>query len=340
MKNQNVKVSVLIPCRNEASHIEACLANVYSFVPPVGGFEVIVIDGMSTDGTRETLKTLQEHHKDLTVLDNPCKLVPHAMNIGIMHAKGEYIVRTDARCVHPKTYLVDLIDLIERTKAANVGGVLVPQGTTYIQRSIAHAYKSPIAMGGALRDRGEYVGETDAVYGGCFQKQRLLDIGLYDERMVRNQDDELSFRLRKQGGKVIQSGAIKVRYFPRKHFKQLFKQFLQYGYWKVLVLDKHPHQASWRHYAPAALVLGLAGLGISSLFSSTGAVVLYLFAGSYLLVIALESLRVTVRTSLSLLPGVFIAIICIHMGFGSGFLLGLVSRLLKMKTRWFETLSR
>jgi succinoglycan biosynthesis protein ExoA len=340
MNTSAARVSVLIPCRNEASHIEGCLENVYSFIPPAGGFEVIVIDGSSTDGTREVLSRMLEQHADLRVLDNPRKTVPHAMNLGIMRAEGEYIVRTDVRCIHPRTYLVDLIDLLEQTKADNVGGVLVPRGTTYVQKSIALAYKSPIAMGGALRDRGDFIGETDAVYGGCFRRKRLIEIGLYDERMVRNQDDELSFRLRKQGGKVIQSGKIKVQYFPRKTFKQLFKQFLQYGYWKVFVLEKHPRQASWRHYAPAALVSGLSGLGIAALFSSAGAVGFFLIAGGYVSALALEALRITGGTGLSLWPGVFSSIFCIHMGFGSGFLLGLVSRIFKIKPSWFETLSR
>ncbi len=199
---KETKVSVLIPCRNEVRYVEGCINNVYGFYQPDGGFEVIVIDGMSTDGTREILSHLERQFSDLVVIDNPGKIVPRAMNLGIQCAKGEYIVRADVRCIHPKTYLRDLIELSERTGADNVGGVLIPQfGNGYAQNAIALAYQSRIAMGGALRDRGDFVGETDTVYGGCFKRKRLLEAGMYDESMVRNQDDELSFRLRETGGK-------------------------------------------------------------------------------------------------------------------------------------------
>ena len=336
-----MKASVLIPCRNEAGNIETCIRNVFAFEPPEGGFEVIVIDGMSDDGTREILSGLKRQYQGLRVIDNPQRTVPHAMNLGIEHARGEYIIRTDVRCVHPSTYLKDLISLSEETGADNVGGVLVPTGETYTQKSIAAAYASPVAMGGALRDRGDFVGETDAVYGGCFRRERLLEIGMYDEEMVRNQDDELSFRLRKAGGRVIQSGSIKVEYFPRKRFTQLFKQFLQYGYWKVAVLRKHPAQASWRHYAPAMLVSGFLALALASLFNTKFLTGLLFYSGAYMLPVSVESLRLAFKKrNLRLWPGVLTAMVFIHIGFGVGFMAGVVSWLLSIKPRYFESLSR
>lgn len=204
------KVSVLIPCRNEVQYIESCVDNVYKFDEPEGGFELIVIDGMSTDGTREVLSRLKEQYPHMILIDNQKGTVSYGMNLGIQRAKGEYIIRTDVRCIHPRSYLRDLIELSERTKADNVGGVLVPiGGDTYVQKSIALAYKSRIAMGGALRDRGDFVGETDTVYGGCFKRQRLLEIGMYDGEMVRNQDDELSFRLRERGEKSSKTAELR-----------------------------------------------------------------------------------------------------------------------------------
>ena len=340
MDNNHKKVSVLIPCCNEVRNIENCITNVCDFEPPEGGFEVIVIDGMSDDGTREVLSKLQKEYEGLRVFDNPLRTVPHAMNLGIQQARGEYIVRTDVRCIHPVTYLKDLIKLSEETGADNVGGVLVPVGETYTQKCIAEAYRSPVAMGGALRDRGVFIGETDAVYGGCFRRERLLDVGMYDETMVRNQDDELSFRLRKSGGKVVQTGNIKVKYFPRKRFQQLFKQFLQYGYWKVSVLKKHPAQASWRHYAPAMLISGFSGLVLAALLNIHLLPVLLLYTGGYLLSVSAESLRLTYKKNLVLWPGVITAIVVIHTAFGLGFIAGIVSRFLSLKPRYFESLSR
>jgi len=146
------KTSVIIPCRNEVQNIENCIRNVYDFDAPGGGFEVIVVDGMSNDGTRDVLCELKKQYPELVLIDNPHKTVPHAMNLGIQQTTGEYIVRVDVRCIHPETYLKDLITLSEQTKADNVGGVLEPIGNTYVQKSIAAAYRSPIAMGGALRN--------------------------------------------------------------------------------------------------------------------------------------------------------------------------------------------
>jgi len=341
MSSQTPQISVLIPCRNEAKHIEQCLANIYGFEPPPEGFEVIVIDGMSNDGTRDILSRLQKRYPNLIVLDNVRRTVPYGMNIGMQHAKGEYIVRADVRCIHPRSYLCDLLELSKRTGADNVGGVLVPvSGETYVQKSIALAYKSRIAMGGALRDRGDFVGETDTVYGGCFKRQRLLEIGMYDEEMVRNQDDELSFRLRERGGKIIQDGRIKVRYWPRRFYWQLFKQFLQYGYWKIPVIKKHPQQASPRHFLPAGLVLGLTALAVASFADWRSLLGLAIYSGSYLFSVGLESFRLLRKGPLWLWPGVLASIILIHISFGIGFIVSLICRCVKIKPKYFETLSR
>jgi succinoglycan biosynthesis protein ExoA len=338
---KEMKVSVLIPCRNEVQYIENCIHNVHSFDEPDGGFEVIVIDGLSTDGTGEILSRLKSQLSELVVIDNPGKTVPRAMNLGIQQAKGEYIVRADVRCIHPKSYLRDLMELSERTGADNVGGVLVPMsGETYVQKSIALAYKSRIAMGGALRDRGDFVGETDTVYGGCFKRQRLLEIGMYDEEMVRNQDDELSFRLRERGGKIIQDGRIKVQYWPRRFYWQLFKQFLQYGYWKIPVIKKHPQQASPRHFLPGVFVLGLTFLAVASFADWRSLLGLGIYSGSYLFSIGLESFRLSRKESLRLWPGVLVSIILIHISFGIGFVVSLICRSVKIKPKYFETLSR
>lgn len=336
------KVSVLIPCRNEVQFIERCIKNAYNFDAPQGGFEVIVIDGMSDDGTRDILFRMREqNYSNLIMIDNPLRIVPHAMNLGIRNASGEFIVRIDVRCIHPKSYLIDLIGLSEKTKADNVGGVLSPmEGNTYTEKGIALAYKSPIAMGGALRERKAFVGETDTVYGGCFKRERLIEVGLYDEEMVRNQDDELSFRIRERGGKIVQSSEIKIQYQPRKYFRQLFKQFLQYGYWKVTVIKKHPQQASIRHFLPSMLILGSIILGLFSPLHPYifGGFIVYI--GSYIIAVGLESLRIALQRGVQFWPGVWAAICLIHVGFGMGFLLNIICRIFGNKIKWFGTLSR
>lgn len=334
-------VSILTPCRNEARTIENCVNNLYAFDPPEGGYEVIVIDGMSDDGTREILQKLQMRYPELILIDNKERFVSHGMNLGISQASGEYIVRADVRCIHPTTYLLDLLALSQRSGADNVGGVLVPiSEDRYIPTCIRFAYKSRIAMGGALRDRGDFEGETDTVYGGCFKKETLIRIGLYDEEMVRNQDDELSFRLRKAGGKIIQSGKIKVQYAPRGTYRQLYKQFSQYGYWKVAVLQRHPQQGSFRHFLPLGLVLGFIFFSAIVPFQPQGALWLKGYIALYLIPLGLESVRIALQQNILFTPGIALSIFLIHTGFGIGFLSAILNRLLKRTPLYFKTLSR
>lgn len=307
------------------------------FRVPDGGFEVIVVDGMSTDGTREKLQELKSRYPNLILLDNPGKIVSTGMNIGIRAARGKIIVRTDVRCVYPSDYLLSLLDLRKRTKADNVGGVLISIGQGYVQKCISIAYCSRISVGGALRSKKKFFGETDTVYGGCFLKERLLEIGGYDETLVRNQDDELSFRIRELGGKVVQSSAIKVKYFPRKRFRDLFKQFLQYGYWKTAVIWKHPKQASLRHFMPSFLVLTLFISMVCALF--LGRLFCFVPFAFYCLTVFAEGVRISVKSPLHI-AGVCWAIFVIHFSFGLGFILGGLNRLFGIHSRHFETLSR
>ena len=163
---------------------------------------------------------------------------------------------------------------------------------------------------------------------------------MYDEEMVRNQDDELSFRLRERGGKIIQDGRIKIPYQTRNSFWNLFKQFMQYGYWKVSVIKKHPQQASLRHILPAVLVLSFVTLGLFIPFTIYGLYGFLVFSGSYFLAVGLFSIKSAYRRSLKLLPGLIFAISLIHISFGIGFIVGSISEPFRLKLKWFETLSR
>jgi hypothetical protein len=209
-----------------------------------------------------------------------------------------------------------------------------------MEKCIASAYRSRISMGAALRERRDFIGETDTVYGGCFKRSRLIEVGMYDEQMARNQDDELSFRLRKKGGKIIQSSKIQVRYFPRKFLRQVFQQFMQYGYWKVAVIKKHPQQASLRHFMPAALVCGI-GLGAFLAFFHPFLLLGWVtVTGAYLISTGVESFRIAPKGKGKNFIGIWITIIAIHLGFGLGFVLNLLSRAWGGKLKWFETLTR
>lgn len=340
LKETNPKVSILIPCRNEVDSICNCLNNICALEEPPGGSEIFVIDGMSDDGTRNKVSEYVKKNPGIRLLDNRLKTVPNAMNTGILEAKGEYIIRADVRCLHPKSYLKDLISLSLESGADNVGGVLVPIGKKYWQKAIAASYRSRISMGGALRHKKAFLGEVDAVYGGCFTRKRLIEVGMYDPSMVRNQDDELSFRLRKMGGKVVQSSKIRVMYYPRKNIKQLFKQFLQYGFWKVFVVRKHPRQGSLRHAIPLMLVVSFLFLALFSFFSAPAFFLFLVLTGMYVCVVSLEAFRTCRSKQARLQPAVTISIATIHFAYGFGALLGVICSIFGIAPQWFETLSR
>ena len=319
-------VSVIMPVFSEERFIERSLGTVLAQDYPADRFEVIVADGMSTDRTREIIRAMQAKHPNLRLVDNPDRIVSPGLNRAIESARGEIIARMDGHNEFATDYLRRVVTLLLETGAGNAGGVLVPTGRNgYVSSAVAAAYHSPLGIGGAQRGHadGNAVCEVDTVHGGCWRRDTLIDVGKFDERMVRNQDDELSFRLRKSGARIVQSTAIRMTYAVRDSFKKLFLQFAQYGYWKVQVIRRHPRQASLRHLIPALFVFTVIGLTLLLPFLSGVARDEEAIIGLYLLVIGLESLRHAIRTRLALWPGIAWALINMQIGYGLGFLAGL-----------------
>jgi len=321
-------VSVIMPVLNEERFIAGSLEAVLKQDYPA--FEIIVADGMSTDRTREIIQSVQAQHSNLRLIDNPKRIVPAGLNQALKCARGEIIVRADGHSELPKDYVRRVVELREQTGADNAGGVLMPVGTNYISKGIAAAYHSPIGIGGAQRGHAhaEMVREVDAVHGGCWRRERLLEVGMFDEEMVRNQDDELSFRLRKASGRIIQSTAIRVKYSVRDSFRKLFMQFAQYGYWKVRVIEKHPRQASFRHFVPAAFLLTLLALAVTAPFLRIALWAFVALVAGYLSAMTVIGLYEAARSKLSLWPGITLALLIMQVGYGAGFVVGWLRRVL------------
>ena len=318
-------VSVLIPVFNEERFIAQSLTAALQQDYPPARLEIIIADGRSTDRTGEIVRSFEEKHPNVHLIDNPERIVSTGLNRALATAHGDVVVRLDGHCEYPKDYVRTEVELRERTGADDAGGVLVPLGNcTYASQAVAAAYYSPVGIGGALKGyaASNTVCEVDTVHGGCWKRERLTALGGFDEEMVRNQDDELSFRLRKAGGRIVRSSAIRVKYWVRDSYRRLFMQFAQYGYWKVRVLQKHPRQASVRHVVPAAFVLVLLISTLCSPISAAARWVMGIVAGGYALAVCLAGLREAVRTELRLWPGIMLAIPLMHFGYGLGFLLG------------------
>jgi len=335
-------VSVVVPCRNEKDHIEAAvrsfLAQEYE-----GRLEVIVADGESDDGTRALIEDLATGEPCLHLIDNPRRIVSTGLNAAILAARGEIIVRMDTHSVYAEDYVARCVDTLLATGAENVGGPACTRAHGYVQEANALAYHSPFAVGGARFHDPAYQGWVDTVTYGCWFKETLLQLGLFDEELVRNQDDELNLRLIRSGGRIWQTPAIRSWYFPRAKLSKLFQQYVQYGYWKVRVIQKHRIPASLRHLVPGGFVAALLLLGVLAVFSRLAAVTWIGLLGSYAMANLAGTLSCCLRRGkwkyFPVMPFVFAAY---HFGYGLGFLRGVVDFLILKRAagRGCRTLTR
>jgi cellulose synthase/poly-beta-1,6-N-acetylglucosamine synthase-like glycosyltransferase len=258
-------VSIVFPIRNESAYIEKSLCAILSQDYPPHYMEILIADGMSTDNTREIISNIANQHPKypIRVLDNPGKFVPTGLNLAIQRARGEILIRVDGHTVISPDYVSQCVAALHRSGADNVGGRMNALGSNLFGKVVALATSTSFGIGGGrfhLSDQEEWV---DTVYMGAWPRQVFERIGLFDEELVRDQDDEFNYRLRAEGGKILLSPKIKSEYTVRSSPSSLWHQYFQYGYWKVRVLQKHPRQMSLRQFVPPVFVLAL----ILSLFS-------------------------------------------------------------------------
>jgi glycosyltransferase involved in cell wall biosynthesis len=316
-------ISIVVPCRNEAGYIDAFLDSALAQVLPDGvRLEVLVADGRSDDGTRERLAERAAAEPRLRVIDNPARITSAALNAAIAAAGGDTIVRMDVHTTYAPDYAAQCLQALRETGAACVGGPWVPEGQGWPQAAIAAAFESRFGSGGAASRRTDFNGEVDTVYLGAWPRAQLIDIGGFDEALVRNQDDELALRITRGGGRVWQSAAIHSRYAPRASFAALFRQFHQYGYWKVPVIRKHQLPASPRHLVPFAFVAVLVLLGLLGVLWTPARWALLAVLGLYAAAGAVNAVAVA-QGSLQQMLGVAWACGCMHIGYGIGFGRGL-----------------
>lgn len=265
-------VSVIVPCRNERCYIEAFWACVGRQQLPVGwSLELVVADGGSDDGTNEFLQGVAAAEPRLVLIANPGRIVSTGLNRALRHASGEIIVRMDVHTEYAPDYIAECIAALRETGADNAGGpwhAQAGENAGPLQRAVAAAFQSRWVAGGALSRRLDHSGWIDTVYLGSWPRAAFERFGDFDESLVRNQDDEHNLRIRMGGGRVWQSARIRSVYRPRAELSKVFRQYLQYGYWKPFVIRKHGRASSVRHVVPAAFV---ALLTLSSAAAALGA---------------------------------------------------------------------
>lgn len=317
-------VSVLVPVRNEERFIGRCLTSLLASDYPAECFEILVIDGMSTDDTPAIVAAIAHQHARVKVLANPQRLQGCAMNLGIERARGEVIVRIDGHVEVPPDFLrLSIETLLEHPECACAGGVIENVSETSEGEAISLAMSSPFGVGDAHFRTGHWEGYVDTVAFGAYRKATLYEVGLFDTSLARNEDNDLNFRIRQAGYRIWCSPKIRSKYYVRSSYVKLFRQYYQYGYWKVYVNKKRKAISSLRQLAPILLVLTLGVLGLAALISTQARVAFAALLVLYAVGAAFAATRLTQKPRVALqVVGAFAVL---HFSYGLGYLEGILT---------------
>jgi glycosyltransferase involved in cell wall biosynthesis len=311
-----------MPVYNEERYIEKCVDSLLLQDYPIDEMEWIFVDGCSKDRTVEILKRYQEKYPSLIkIYSNPDKIVPYAMNIGIASSKGKYIVRLDAHADYATDYISKCVYYLENTDAENVGGIAETKANGFMGKAIAKMLSSKFGVGNSqFRTNGES-GYVDTVPFGAFRREVFSKYGGYDERLVRNQDNEMNFRIRKNGGKIYLANDIRFSYYCRDSIGGISTMARKNGMWNIITMKLCPGSMGVRHFIPFAFVISVLGLGILSFIHLLFAAILAAEISLYLLLDIVFSIKQaeTLREFFTLL----ILFPIFHVAYGVGSLIGI-----------------
>lgn len=327
-------VSIVIPCYREAGHIGACLRTILANGYPPERLDILVMDGMSTDGTRDIVADLAREHPCIRLLDNPGGNKARALNTGIAEAYGELVARMDAHADYAPGYIAAGVDWLMRDAADNVGGVRINTNRTDTlwARSFALAFGSPLGVGDASYNIGvSRPTPTDVVYLFFMRRSKLLEVGPFDERLVRGQDREFNLRLKRLGARMFVVPEMSCRYFIRSEWRTFVPWIYESGGVPPFISRLTGTSLySWRNFVPSAFALYLLALALTWMALPTWpwAAVLSVPALLYLLLALTVAVRSAVRekrpTLVLTMPAVFPVL---HVAYGCGFVAGLLRRI-------------
>jgi len=319
-------VSIIIPMRNEEGFVGKCLESFLRQPSERQDIEVLCVDGMSTDTTREIVRKIAEHDERVRLIDNPRKITPVAMNLGISRSCGDFIIVVSCHAEYASNYIDKCLEVINRTKADHVGGYMttVPEKDTQIGIAIAAATTSPFGVGNSIFRLGGSEREVDTVPFGMYRREVFEKIGLYDERLVRNQDIELNTRLCKAGGRIIISPEIQLIYYNRSTYRGLWQQSFNNGLWNPYTVWLTGGGLSLRHFIPMFFVIGLFTLPLGAVFRPPVKWVLLSYILVYLCSASYFSIKHTWRNKTSAIL-VLWSYIVLHISYGLGSLCGVIT---------------
>ena len=337
-------VSVIIPSFNEEKHIASLLDNILLQDYPKNRLEVFIIDGLSDDRTQQIIEKYHKQHPYIQMLLNEKRFVPFALNLAIKKSQGDVIIRMDAHSEYPMNYISVLVKSLFELKADNVGGIWItrPANDSAKANSIAIALSSAFGVGDSHFRLGvNEIRKVDTVPYGCFRKSLFDEIGMFDEELLRNQDDEFNARIIENGGSIYLIPTVAITYFARPDISSLLKMFYQYAFFKPLVNRKLKKPATIRQFIPPIFVLFLL-FGWMVVFIKPALLIFYICgAGLYLLFDIVFTLKNMWEHGkgylLFYLPWIFFLQ---HLTYGIGYLTGIINFVLLKKSPVTITTSR
>lgn len=328
------RISVVIPCRNERSYISECVQAIYKCIlPAFVEINVFVVDGMSDDGTREVVLSLMDSYPTLKLIDNKKQLTPFAFNLGIYAGgKVDFVQIVGARHILSENYLSNCLNRFELDSSVwCVGGKIINEYVNETGRVISKAMSTTFGMGlGNFRTLNQS-GFTDTVTSPMYPYWVFEKIGFFDEELIRNQDDDFNYRVTNAGGKIYYDNDISLKYYVRGNYSGLWRQFFQYGYWKVYVNKKHKAVTTLRQLVPPFFVMYLFALILTPIFSfslfyfSALPLAIYVFMAIYFTFKIVKSdSDMKTFSALQTFP-------ILHIGYGLGYIKGLIDFVLMNK---------
>ncbi len=320
------KVSIVVVCRNEAGYIGKCLDSIIAQDHPSEKLEVLVCDGQSEDDTVSIIKQYNQQHSFIKLLDNHRQTTQHGLNLGIQNSSGDVVIILGAHAELYPDYISKCLAEFDRLepKVACVGGVLDNIYQNERSKAIGLAMSSRFGVGNAHFRTGTKSGYVDTVAFGAYKKKVFDKVGLFDVDLVRNQDDEFNFRLKKAAYLIYLSDKIKAKYYVRASYRKLWRQYNQYGYWKVYVNKKHKTVTTLRQLIPACFVLVVL-FGPPAYFISSKLFLIWgIIMGFYLL----AAVTVSIKLAKISAHHVLISFLILHLSYGLGYLEGIYNFLI------------
>lgn len=323
-------ISVIVPCRNEGRFIGACIRSILANDYPRNRFELLVVDGMSTDETRSVLSDLCSREPNIVVLDNPRLITSTALNIGIRECRGELVAWMSAHNEYQSDYLALCAKAHAEFDADNVGGIIVtrPRNSGIVGRAIANVLTHPFGVGPShFRTAVTRPRWVDTVFGGCYRREVFERIGLFNEELVRGQDMEFNLRMRRAGLRTLLVPEIRSVYHARSRFGEFLRYNWTNGVWtlKPFAYSKGM-PVSLRHLVPMIFVLTLVTLGMLCLIDRRACAVAVGILALYTALASLSAVEIMTRgkkAGEALMT--FAMFPVLHLSFGAGCIAGLLA---------------